>query len=161
MANLTPKQALARISRIEKAILDSEKRISISILQRRRANMNQRIFVKGIATDGALITSKVIAKGSRIGAYSQRQGSARRSRGRQTTLVDLNDTSNLRSSLIIGESGDKVVLGFRDMKSRRIALSHEQYREKEIFRGTRSERDQDKKVAKAEFRAIIRKASRR
>lgn len=160
MAELSLKQALSKINAVEKAILGAKGRVEVSILQRRLANMNLRIFVRGIATDGQLITSKVLAKNPRIGAYSQRQGIARQNTGRQVGVVDLNKTSELRSRLITGRDGKKYILGFSTLKARRIALSHEEYRRKEIWRGTNNERKQDNKVAIAEVRALIRQSLR-
>lgn len=146
---------LTKFSRLKKALNKAQNRVATSVMIRQLGDTKRRVFVDGIASDNQLITSSVIAKGVRIGAYSQRQGKSRIKTGNQTGKVDLNQHGSLMSSLIVGKENGDIVLGFKDAKSRNIAASHESYRQKPIYKPTKEEKDRQKKIAVAEIRAII------
>jgi hypothetical protein len=95
--------------------------------------MKQRIFNRGLATDG-----------SAMGAYRSAQyKKQRQSQGRQVGYKDLEFNSDLRNAIQQGKAGSANVLGFTTDKARLIAGYQQDVRQtgKIIFEPSQNEID--------------------
>ena len=98
----------------------------------------QRIFNKGEAADGGLIGPTLSS--NRFGAYSEKYGRLRESKGRRVDKVDLQFSGSLFESIQIGTSGGKQVIGITSAEQTQIAEKQEKVNfKKPIFRATESE----------------------
>lgn len=151
----TSRQAARRIANIAKTISKNQISLQQIALTRQRLNIAERVFGKGIASDGLPIDSKRKAK-NRKGAYSQRYGQRRLKEGKQINLINLVFDGTFDRSLIIGRDGKKTVLGFDTDKSRMIAEKTEEYRGKAIFQATPEEKKAIFQIVIEQIRKVIR-----
>lgn len=112
------------LDRIER---NSEK-ASFTALNRISAEMQNRIFTDGKATD---LTP--------LGQYSPKYAKYRRQNNRQDDYKDLEVYGDLRRSIQVGVSGKKYALGFATTASRLIATYQQEQTNKTIFRANKAE----------------------
>jgi len=96
-----------------------------------------RIFNIGNATDGTKIGNY------KLGPYKNK----RTKQGRQTGYVDLDFTSALRFSIVVGDVGDQKVMGFNSIDQAKIAGYQKERYKKDIFKPS----DEEIEIAKEAF----------
>jgi hypothetical protein len=115
-------------SRIDEIILVLEKEIpnaEEAALNTLLGVYSYRIFNKGNSTDG-----------SKIGDYKEGgyKNKTRKDGGYQVGYVDLQLTGGLFFSIVIGESGQRKVLGYNNIEAAKIAGYNEERYKKDIFK---------------------------
>lgn len=112
------------------------------------AILKQRVFNQGRATDGGLIKR----------GYSKGWQKKRKSKGFQTSYVDLQFSGDLFKSIKVGKSGNDTVLGFTNEKTLVYARANEErYKNAEdtIFALNNKESDEAFKAAQKAFDKIV------
>lgn len=134
---------MARFGNILRNLFANIDRIEKSVLLRLNAEMQQRIFNRGLASDE-----------SPMGPYrSASHRKRRQNAGRQVNYKDLEFTSDLRRSIVLGRLGRRNVIGFSNNRNRIKAAGNEQQIGKRVFGTSRSERRLIRDIIRAEIRA--------
>lgn len=112
------------------AVAAAAPQIFISSLEELRGVYLNRIFKRGLASDGRLIERGYRSPGHR---------KKRRDRGRQVRIKDLNFTSDLLRSVQTGVAGNSYAMGFISNQSRLIASGQEQQTKRNIWEVSETE----------------------
>jgi hypothetical protein len=125
--------SLSNILKLTSSILgEVGERAQIVGLSRLMAEMKYRVFNEREATDGNLLNNHPTKKpGYRSESHKKfrqtgfKRGKKFHSGGRQILYKDLEITSELRNSIVLGKSGGQNVMGFNQDKTRLIAEHQE------------------------------------
>ena len=132
---------------IARVVNANQKRIQLVALKEAEGRLKQRIFNKGLGTEGRNIGRY------KIGAWKTKRELA----GRQTSKVDLEFTSDLRNGIQIGTNGNDLVLGFISDLQRKKADGNTSIFKKPIFPLSTTEEKAVEKAVIREIDEIIRK----
>ena len=153
---MTPQDFNSRLKKLKECVLESVDRIEIVALNEMNANIKNRVFRDGLATNETLISSKVIAKNPRVGAYSKTQGRKRAKRNRRNDKVNLFLDGNLDASLSVGiDNGDNVIK-FDDPELGKIARYQEKYRKQKIWSPSDNETELSIETVDEELSIVVR-----
>lgn len=92
-----------------------------------------RIFNIGNATDGKKIGNYKLGPYKRLREKGGMRNGRKLPGGRQTGYVDLDFTSALRFSIVVGEVGEQKVMGFNSLDQAKIAGFQKERYKKDIF----------------------------
>jgi hypothetical protein len=122
---------------------ESAERAEILALKNAEGIIKQRIFNKGLATDGEAIGLKGARKSPRYegGQYSRSYGRKRDKAGRQTGYVDLEFNGNLRRDIQVGQVQGFNALGYARQDGATLMRYSEEYRKSQIDKLTDEERE--------------------
>lgn len=143
---MTAEELSKKVTGLAKAVSSQNERFQIVACKLVEGRIKKRVFNNGIATDG-----------SKIGKYQSAQyKKVREKRGAQTGYVDLMISGDLlMKNFQVGKAGKDIVLGFASEKSGNIARYQEEYRGKDIFTPSQSEKDEAHRAVMAEIRTVV------
>lgn len=137
---------IQKLRTLGRAIAQSKDRIEIPALSEFLGSYLNRIFKRGLSSDGR-----------RIGIYVSNWAKTRQKRGRQIAYKDLFFTGELRNSIQIGKSSNDNVIGFVNDTARKISEGQQGQTGKDIFTATETELKRlDKAIVKNLDREIKR-----
>ena len=139
---ITPEQLTIKLGNFSKCLKSDDTSFLVAPLEFARGEMLFTIHNEATATDGSPIGQPKAAKPPHIGVYGRAHGRRRARRGRQTDRKDLELNSDLRNSVVLGETDGMPSVGFDNSKARLIAEGQQAQTGKRIWGLTDSGRKQ-------------------